>query len=76
MCFYNKLCKVIPLENLEDCPICLEPMYKDLYVFKCKHKYHMICALKWVHKNQTCPLCRHLETKDNILKTVLKMISR
>ena len=75
MCFNRKPRKVIPLDNLDDCPICLEPMYKDLYIFECKHTCHMKCGLTWVSRNQSCPLCRHVETKDNILKAIVKVMS-
>lgn len=76
MCFNRKgIGKVVPLDNLNDCPICLEPMYNNLYVFECKHTCHIKCGLRWVDTNQSCPLCRNKETRDNILKTVVKLMS-
>ena len=74
MCFKER-CKVIPIDKLDICPICIEPMYKNLYIFDCNHTFHMMCALKWINQNQTCPMCRNKESKENILNTIIKRIS-
>ncbi|MAD23024.1 MAG: hypothetical protein CMO44_02485 [Verrucomicrobiales bacterium] len=74
MCFRGK-CKIIPMDKFNTCVICLEPMYKNLYIFECNHTFHMMCALKWINTNQTCPLCRNIESRENILTTILKQIS-
>ena len=73
MCFHRQ--KVIPIEKLAICAICIEPMYKNLYIFDCSHRFHMLCALNWINRNQSCPLCRNKESRDNILKTVIEKIS-
>ena len=69
--------KVIPLETLETCTICLEPMYKDLYSFECTHKFHIKCALTWIsaHGSATCPLCRVQDSDKNIFNAVVRFIS-
>ena len=76
MCFHGRWkCKIVPIDNLDTCAICFEKMYKNLYIFDCGHTFHMICALTWVNTKQTCPLCRNVETRENILNTVIKRIS-
>ena len=41
------------------CPICIEPMSRDLAVLPaCGHVYHHACILPWVKKHKNCPECR------------------
>ncbi|GAB2289741.1 hypothetical protein Dimus_024048 [Dionaea muscipula] len=57
----------------EDCPICLEglvglSMPVVVRQLPCSHLFHERCILKWLEKNQTCPLCRwKLPRGDQIL---------
>ena len=76
MCIGRKRCKVIAVDSLDNCSICLEPMYRNLYILECNHRFHAECGLKWVAINQHCPLCRRAISKDHILGAVVGYISR
>ena len=67
--------KIVPLDSLETCAICREPMYKNLYTFECEHVFHSHCALRWLDKSQTCPLCRRDESRQSIVAGVLAYLS-
>ena len=75
MCFNRKRCKVIAVDTLDICVICLEPMYNDLYILECSHQFHFKCGLTWCSQNQHCPLCRREISKDKILSAVVRYIS-
>lgn len=54
------------LENVT-CAICFDMLWKDNYVVndkpifelpKCRHAFHVKCALKWITENRLCPVCR------------------
>ena len=78
MCICRKRCKVLALDNLNNCSICLDIMHEKLYIIEleCNHRFHAGCILKWVTQNQCCPLCRSTISKDLILTSVLDYISR
>ena len=42
------------------CSICQEPMAEGEEVLKlpCRHCYHSECVHTWLHKNNSCPMCR------------------
>lgn len=44
-----------------ECPICLDPIKKDVCILHCKHGYHGNCMKKYMNSdnyNKECPLCR------------------
>ena len=58
---YNSLYKKEkPLNS--DCPICLEPINKNIYTLHCKHAYHTNCMKQYInsgHFQHECALCRN-----------------
>ena len=58
---YNSLYKKEkPLNS--DCPICLEPINKNIYTLHCKHAYHTNCMKQYInsgHFHHECALCRN-----------------
>ena len=76
MCIhFTKTSKVIPLDALDKCPICLEPMYRDIYKFDCQHAFHTKCGLQWLSRNRSCPLCRVPVSEREVLTAVVRYIS-
>ncbi|KAG7548790.1 Zinc finger RING-type [Arabidopsis suecica] len=49
----------IPIEEEEDCPICLEEydIENPKLVAKCDHHFHLACILEWMERSETCPVC-------------------
>ncbi|CAF2167524.1 hypothetical protein HID58_026317 [Brassica napus] len=49
----------VPIEEEEDCPICLEEYDMDnpKLVAKCEHHFHLACILEWMERSETCPVC-------------------
>ncbi|XP_056846783.1 probable E3 ubiquitin-protein ligase RHB1A isoform X2 [Raphanus sativus] len=49
----------VPVEEEEDCPICLEEydMENPKLVAKCEHHFHLACILEWIERSETCPVC-------------------
>lgn len=44
---------------MEDCPICLEPCTKDVFVTECCRKhFHTSCHTECMKMSRSCPLCR------------------
>ena len=45
----------------DECMICLEPLYTDVAVLSCGHKYHFQCIQQWSKKIKTftklCSVC-------------------
>ena len=44
-----------------ECPICLDPIKKDVCILHCNHGYHANCMKKYMNSdnyNKECPLCR------------------
>ena len=52
----------LPIEQGEECPICLEEFddTKPICMVRpCNHKFHISCIVKWVDEGKDkCPLCR------------------
>lgn len=46
-----------------DCPICLEPIYKNQIktLKSCGHYFHYVCVDRWLEKNDKCPMCRTID---------------
>lgn len=44
------------IEHLECC-IC-QSTFKDPVITQCGHTYCKLCLLRWMYKNNTCPLCK------------------
>ena len=59
---YNSMYKKEKPLNSE-CPICLEPINKNIYTLHCKHAYHTYCMEQYInsdHFQQQCALCRNI----------------
>lgn len=41
-----------------ECPICLQPFNRRLRFSKCPHQICVVCAVRWLCKQNICPLCR------------------
>ena len=52
---------------MEECPICLNDITDDTKkITQCKHTFHDECLTRWLHDNNSCPLCRtHFNFKSN-----------
>ena len=56
-------------QNLNNvtCAICFDILWKNNHVVndkpifelpKCRHAFHVGCALQWITENRSCPICR------------------
>ena len=45
----------------DECPICLEYLYKNIAVTNCGHQFHFECLSNWIYSQKkiifTCPSC-------------------
>ncbi len=42
-----------------ECPICIQPIYSNLYNAPCCNcAFHKHCYMKWHNNNHSCPWCR------------------
>lgn len=66
---------LIGLNN--ECMICLDSIENHLeslennnenVVLKCLHQYHQICLVKWLYKQNSCPLCKTPIENDKFLQ--------
>lgn len=49
----------LPNQPSNDCPICLENIFKkDIIVTDCSHCFHKKCLFKHVFNAENCPICR------------------
>lgn len=50
---------VPPLQDEDDCPICLEEYDEEnpKILTKCDHHFHLACILEWMERSDICPLC-------------------
>ena len=51
-----------------ECPICLTNIPDDntKKITQCNHTFHNECLTRWLHDNNSCPLCRtHFNFKIN-----------
>jgi len=48
------------LDEIKNCPICLEILDNDLIVTPCQHEFHQNCLNSWINESNhsDCPLCR------------------
>ena len=46
--------------RVEECAICMEPIYDEISVLSCNHIFHSSCILQWISRGDSpkCPLCR------------------
>ncbi len=50
---------IIPQSEIDDCPVCLEPLTNNIKTLSCNHKLCNICYDKICKsRNCKCPLCR------------------
>lgn len=59
-----------------ECPICIDSCKTGLKL-TCNHQFHFRCILKWVNREESCPLCRRHTFNSTIhkLKTIhMKLI--
>ncbi|ESO97036.1 hypothetical protein LOTGIDRAFT_115552 [Lottia gigantea] len=44
----------------QSCPVCLEDFKSNekLAICPCKHGFHQKCLCQWLHRKNTCPLCK------------------
>ncbi|CAH2080176.1 unnamed protein product [Thlaspi arvense] len=49
----------VPIEEEEDCPICLEEydVENPKLLAQCDHHFHLACILEWMERSETCPVC-------------------
>lgn len=54
-----------------ECPICIDSCKTGLKL-TCNHEFHFKCILKWVNREESCPLCRRHTFNSTIhkLKTI------
>ncbi|XP_011497514.1 PREDICTED: E3 ubiquitin-protein ligase RNF181-like [Ceratosolen solmsi marchali] len=45
----------------EQCPVCIKDFEKGIIIksLPCKHFFHKECIEPWLHKTNSCPLCRY-----------------
>eukprot|EP00347_Sterkiella_histriomuscorum_P007526 403348582 len=53
--------------QVPQCAICLLDLTQNLCVTKCGHVFHQICIQQAVESRSQCPLCRKVQTHENIL---------
>lgn len=44
--------------STNQCPVCFENLSGSCIVLNCEHKFHRNCITRWLHRHNTCPLCR------------------
>lgn len=58
-----------------ECAICMEEMPKgrDVCELPCRHSFHWVCLLPWLHKRNTCPCCRFLLPTDDVFGEIQRL---
>lgn len=55
----------------DECPICLEPLNKNIAILSCRHTYHYKCIKEWIDKTKNikkpCVICEK-ETEIIVIK--------
>ena len=63
----------ISIEIYDSCPICLEPLNKNVVITNCTHKFHINCLKRLkLSKINNCPICRDEILTINSINSVLK----
>lgn len=76
MCWFSNKYKIVPIDALETCTICLDPIGKNKCRLDCGHEFHVKCILQWVGtSNNTCPICRQKIQDQKTLFLVVQLIS-
>lgn len=73
---YHKHIQLEPVEKCdEDCPICLEPLNKDVVKLSlCSHRFHKKCINQHFKLNgESCPMCR---AEPHVPQHVKNLVSR
>ena len=62
------------LNNNFDCPICLNTIYKNEFVFltKCGHLFHTRCIYRSYNFSDKCPNCRDIINVDTTIPILLE----
>ena len=47
-----------PVEDDEECIICMEEMGESIMTLDCRHSMHTKCGIVWIAKHNSCPMCR------------------
>jgi len=50
--------RMLDLDELVVCPICMQPIYKCVALMPCFHNFCMACYSEWMTRKDDCPLCR------------------
>ncbi len=63
----------------DECPICLEPLDKNIAILSCGHEYHYKCIKEWINKTKNikkpCVICEK-ETEIIIIKNEIREIKK
>ena len=54
--------------KLQECPICLGEMTKEVASVPCGHIYHKTCIEQSLAMHKKCPVCRADTVKDQVRK--------
>lgn len=50
-------------KKIENCSICLDVLKDNLKTLPCQHVFHESCIKVWLYDNDTCPICRKINTQ-------------
>mmetsp|Transcript_68490 Transcript_68490/g.155198 ORF Transcript_68490/g.155198 Transcript_68490/m.155198 type:complete len:344 (-) Transcript_68490:107-1138(-) len=48
----------LDLDELVNCPICMQVIYKCVALTPCSHNFCMACCSDWMRRKDECPVCR------------------
>lgn len=52
-------------QEVHDCCVCFDMVTKKrLKLLPCGHVLHKLCALRWLSRNRSCPICRCAVPRD------------
>ena len=49
-----------PVEEEDECPICVGSLTDNVVLTSCNHKFHRGCVTPWLNSHRTCPMCRNI----------------
>lgn len=60
-----------------ECPICIQPIYSNLYKAPCCNcAFHKHCYMMWHNNNQSCPWCRFTKPEMKLTNVQIFIIRR